>query len=108
MHINPRIQTFLVQKIGVSGVSKYTFNEVTLVENTDLEISSEEFSQSKAEVNFKYCFKIQVKNNPKKIVACASAEDRAHWIRCFELIIQMKNLDIDAGKVNMFTFEQYR
>ena len=63
MHINPRIQTFLVQKIGVSGVSKYTSNEVSLVESADIDITREEFNQSKAESHYRYCFKIQVKNN---------------------------------------------
>ncbi len=43
-----------------------------------------------------------------KVVACSSIEERDHWLRCFRMIIEMRNLGIDAGKVNIFTFEQFR
>ena len=97
-----------MQKVGVTGVSKYTFNEITAVEADDTKISNRDFEACGANPDFSHCFKIQVKNNPKKLVSCASKADRNHWIRCFELIIQMKNLGIDSGKVNIFSFEQFR
>ena len=42
------------------------------------------------------------------MIACRSAQDRAQWIRCLSLIIEMKNLGIDSGKINIFTYEYYR
>jgi len=53
-----------VQKIGVVGVSKYTFNEISLAEVTNFAIDNADFKKNKADPSFKHCFKIQVKNNP--------------------------------------------
>ena len=77
LFLNMKIQTFLVQKIGVTGVSKYTFNEIAVVEPTQppLKIEKKDFEANKADPSFKHCFRIQVKNNPLKIVACQSLED---------------------------------
>lgn len=108
LFLNMHIQTFLVQKIGVASVSKYTFNEITSVETTDVAPTKKELDHYKVEHCFIHCIKLQVKNNPKKILAFASDEDRQQWVRCLQLIIQMKNLGIDSGKVNIFTFEQFR
>ena len=105
LFLNMKIQTFLVQKIGVTGVSKYTFNEIAIVESTPFTIDRKDYQANKVDPSFKFCFRIQVKNNPLKIVACQTEADQRQWIRCFQLIIQMKNLTIDSGKVNIFTFE---
>ena len=108
MFINMRIQTFFVQKVGVMGVSKYTFNELSTAELSDFVVDRRDARANKADPRFIYCFKIQVKNNPQKVVACASIEERDQWLRCFRMIIEMRNLGIDSGRVNIFTFEQYR
>ena len=83
LFLNMKIQTFLVQKIGVTGVSKYTFNEIAVVEATPFQIERKDFEQNRADPSFRFCFRIQVKNNPLKIVACQTQEDHRQWIRCF-------------------------
>ena len=76
LFINMKIQTLLVQKLGVSGVSKYTFSEISVAEFCDFAISKSDFERNKADNDFTFCFKIQVKNNPPKIIACASQLER--------------------------------
>ena len=39
LFINFKIQTLLVQKLGVTGVSKYTFSEISQAEFCDYAIS---------------------------------------------------------------------
>ena len=58
LYLNMRIQTFLVQKIGVVGVSKYTFNEITLAELSSFTIGKKDFESNDADPRFKYCFSI--------------------------------------------------
>ena len=61
-----------MQKLGVSGVSKYTFSEITVAEFCDYVIADSDCERNKVEKGFTFCFRIQVKNNPPKVIACAS------------------------------------
>ena len=87
MEINPRMQTFLVHKMGEAGLSKYIFNDIASIEEAQINITNAEYKANEVSSAFRYFMLMQVNNNPKKLVACSSAEDRDHWIRCFQLII---------------------
>ena len=55
-----------------------------------------------------HCFKLTaLENSVQLILACDSENDRKNWIRCLNLIIQMKEMNIDHGKVNIFSFEKF-
>ena len=47
MFLNIRIQSFFVQKIGVTGVSKYTFSEIALSEIYNFKIEKQDFIDNK-------------------------------------------------------------
>ena len=58
LYLNMRIQTLMVQKIGVMGVSKYTFNEITAAEKCEFKIADTDFEKNEAEPEFNHCFKV--------------------------------------------------
>ena len=46
MYLNMRIQTFLVQKMGVTGISKYTFNEITVAKISKFKIEKADYENN--------------------------------------------------------------
>ena len=56
---------------------------------------------------WKHCFKLSMRGKPEHVIACASVADRDHWIRCYNLIIQMKIIGLNSMMLNIFTFEKF-
>ena len=52
MYLNMRIQTFLVQKMGVTGISKYTFNEITVAKISKFKIDAADYENNQADNRF--------------------------------------------------------
>lgn len=57
-------------------MSKYTFNEISCIEEAQVHITDEEYEANDADPAFRYFFSIQISHNSKKLVACSSVEDR--------------------------------
>jgi len=59
MFLNNKIQSFLVKRIGIQGVSKYTYSEITSVEEADyMNIEDNVYKKNDADVEFKYFFNV--------------------------------------------------
>lgn len=101
-------QMFQVQKRGEPPLSKYTLSEINMVEPCDCPVTDTDYEASQADKSFTHCFKIQCRSNGVKVIACASANDRAQWIRCLTLVLKLKHADIvDLGQMCLFTFEKH-
>ena len=107
MFLSTRTQMFQVQKRGDPPLSKYTLNEINLAEACKLSANDADFEANRADPSFQHCFKIQCRTNAEKIIACASEADRDQWLRCLILVLKMKRVGIDMGRVSLFTFEKF-
>lgn len=107
MYLNFKTQMLLVQQKDLETITKITFNEIEAAENfrTSLRVSDFEANGVDPPI-WKHCFRLAMKNKPEHVIACASEQDRDEWVRCYSLIIQMKNMGLDFTGINIFTFEK--
>lgn len=65
------------------------------------------FQNNHIDANCRFFFELAVRNNREHILVCSTEHDRKQWLRAFQLIIQMNDMLIDFGKVNIFAFEKH-
>ena len=98
----------MVKHTNKKNALKCTFSEINLAKPCQNALVGIINESNQVDSNFKHCFRLSVlENSVQYVFACVSENDRENWVRCLNLIIQMKEMNIDHSKVNIFTFEKF-
>lgn len=101
-----------MKKTGFEEAQTFTFSQLTNAASTDFELADSALKQNRVNRTFTFIFKMELQQGEKSgcehVFACASYEDKEEWLRILQLILQMRNLEIDLGLVNPYSFEHFK